>query len=135
MGTCILVICIENRIFYARFQNTYRNCAFSMQMTRRKYRLPRRKKPYEMPVMQAKCKSCPFREDTHGGNVNIRNSVINRTLFSASQICHSTGYPHGTHLCRGMRDIQLQVMCAMGVLEEPTDACWQETWENMNKRK
>lgn len=71
------------------------------------------------PVMPERCKTCPFRNDPE-----LAGKVIERVLTDASQMCHSTGWPEGTHLCRGARDIQLRVFHAMGVIESPTDEAW-----------
>lgn len=49
--------------------------------------------------MASMCASCPFRE---GGDIELRNRVMERTIFQASQICHHPR-THGrkeTHLCR-----------------------------------
>lgn len=77
------------------------------------------------PVMKSKCPSCPFGPN---GNEDVRNSVVTR-LFSASQICHHPAL-HGkeeNRLCRGARDLQLQMLHRMGMLNNPTDECFAET--------
>lgn len=88
--------------------------------------MPRRKtrNVTDFPVMKEKCATCPFRA---GGWESLREIVTERVLTDASQTCHSTGVIHGkedTHLCRGARDLQLQMFYAMGFLPEPTDAAW-----------
>lgn len=78
------------------------------------------------PVMAEKCASCPFRE---GGDIELRNRVLGRTILQASQICHHPRL-HGkkqTHLCRGARDEQLTILYRMGLIPEPTDAAFEET--------
>ena len=53
-------------------------------------------------------------------------NVLDRTLFQSSQICHHPVL-HGkkeTHLCRGQRDEQLELLFRMGWIEEPTDAAF-----------
>ena len=80
------------------------------------------------PVMPAMCESCPFRE---GGDVQLRNAVMSRTILQASQICHHPRV-HGTketHLCRGARDEQLTILYRLGMLSEPTDAAFAEASE------
>ena len=80
-----------------------------------------------MPVMAARCKTCPFNE---GGCEEVRTTVMARIMTMASQTCHTTGVVHGqpdTHLCRGARDMQLRAFHALGVLSEPTDAAWAAT--------
>ena len=74
-----------------------------------------------MPVMKAKCKTCPFGEN---GDKQIAARVSKMVLKEASQVCHSTGWPEGTHLCRGARDIQLQAFADIGFIACATDAAW-----------
>ena len=77
------------------------------------------------PVMAAKCESCPFRE---GGDIELRNRVMERTVLQASQICHHPRI-HGkkeSHLCRGARDEQLTILFRLGMLPEPTDKAFAE---------
>jgi len=80
--------------------------------------------------MAAKCASCPFAE---GGDRELANKVLERTMFQASQICHHPAL-HGkkqTHLCRGARDAQLVVLHRMGMLSEPTDEAFRATSERL----
>ena len=75
------------------------------------------------PVMPAMCKTCPFGPD---GDKQLAASVLDRTLFQSSQICHHPVL-HGkkeTHLCRGQRDEQLVLLHRMGWIEEATDAAF-----------
>ena len=78
--------------------------------------------PRNMPVMTAKCTTCPFGEH---GDLQVQASVTSR-LLRASQECHSAGWPHASHLCRGARAWQRQVLHRMGFLLEPTDVAWQK---------
>jgi len=76
-----------------------------------------------MPVMLARCKSCPFGMPPSD---SLRRSIEAR-LMEVSQTCHSTGVVYGkpdTHLCRGARDLQLALFHRIGFLAEPTDAAW-----------
>ncbi len=85
--------------------------------------MAKKKKITGWPVMPAKCASCPFAE---GGNIELRNRVMERTALQASQVCHHPRI-HGkkeTHLCRGARDEQLTILYRMGMLDEPTDAAF-----------
>jgi hypothetical protein len=71
-------------------------------------------------VMPAQCRTCPFGEH---GDKELMNQVIQRTALQCSQICHHpalTGKPE-THLCRGARDYQLQLLHRMGLIDEATD--------------
>ena len=73
--------------------------------------------------MPAKCTTCPFGEN---GDRRLAANVLDRTLFQSSQICHHPVL-HGkneTHLCRGQRDEQLELLYRMGWIEEPTDAAF-----------
>lgn len=77
----------------------------------------------KLPVMSKRCESCPFNDD---GCKSIRQMVMDRSL-EMSQTCHSTGVVHGkedTHLCRGARDYQIELMYRLGVIESPTDEAW-----------
>lgn len=80
-----------------------------------------------MPVMPARCKTCPFNKS---GCLEVRETVMARIMTMASQTCHTTGVAHGrpdTHLCRGARDVQLQVFFRLGAISEPTDEAWAAT--------
>ena len=73
-------------------------------------------------MMKAKCGSCPFGPN---GDPLIANSVLTRVVerWEGTQICHHPilkGKPE-THLCRGARDVQLQVLAAFGIITAPTD--------------
>jgi hypothetical protein len=87
-----------------------------------------------MPVMAAKCKTCPFGP---GGSLEVRASVERRIYTEASQTCHSTGVALGkrrdTHLCRGARDAQLAFLHGIGFLDEPTDAAWARAAERVGR--
>jgi hypothetical protein len=69
-------------------------------------------------AMKAQCATCPFRNDPE-----LAARVLDRTLFKAAQICHHPtlhGKPQ-THLCRGARDVQLQCLYRMGLIDAPSD--------------
>lgn len=78
-----------------------------------------------MPVMAAMCATCVFLPEIEAQDPDLADSV-KRRLLKSSLHCHSTGYPVGTHLCRGARDWQLQVLYRLGVLEAPTDEAWEK---------
>jgi len=86
--------------------------------------MPKKNSVKGWPLMKAKCKTCPFGTN---GDPLLRESVTERLLrFNSSQQCH---HPilHGkkeTHLCRGGRDLQLQVLANMGLIEDATDAAF-----------
>jgi hypothetical protein len=77
-----------------------------------------------IPVMQAKCATCPIRE---GADMRLRADLQAR-LLERSQLCHHPmlNKKRSTHLCRGARDEQLTIMYRLGVLEQPTDQAWEE---------
>lgn len=95
--------------------------------------MPRKTKISGWPVMSSMCVTCPFRP---GGDVELQNRVLSRTLLNASQICHHPR-THGkreTHLCRGARDVQLTILHRLGMIAEPTDAAFAEASEKHLRR-
>lgn len=56
-----------------------------------------------------------------------------RVLSEASHLCHAPQLKGRapTHLCRGARDLQLEVFHRLGVISEPTDAGWKEAVERL----
>lgn len=72
------------------------------------------KKPVcELPVMQAHCKTCPFKPDANGRfrDVQLANQVIERTLFKAQQICHGTEGKNrqARNRCKGAYDHNFEI--------------------------
>lgn len=83
-----------------------------------------------MPVMPAMCATCPFREGSkHEG---LRHDLTISALSECSRICHSTGSNNGINyrtgkpemLCRGARNMQMDLLVGIGFLSEATDAAW-----------
>ena len=76
----------------------------------------------KFPVMKARCKTFLF---NNNGDPEIRNRVTAR-LMSVSQICHHPRLhdKKERHLCRGARDVQLQIFHRLGFLYTPTDQAW-----------
>ena len=82
------------------------------------------------PLRKTMCKTCPFRDGSP--YERLREGLTASALNEASRICHSTGSSNGInrrtgkppHLCRGARDVQLSVMCALKVIEDATDEAW-----------
>lgn len=72
-----------------------------------------------LPVMQACCKTCPFKPDKNGRwrDVEQANKVIERTLFKAQQICHGTEGKNRkpTHRCKGGFDHNKTIYDRMGL--------------------
>jgi hypothetical protein len=80
-----------------------------------------------MKVMPAMCNTCPFGPN---GDPRTAEGVLHDVILpmAGSQICHHPTLKgkKETHLCRGARDIQLRLLCAYGVLREPTDEAFAE---------
>lgn len=93
----------------------------------------KQKRPLDMPIMKVKCKTCPFK-DGNEDLADIKASVIATVLASGSQVCHTSGWPVGTHLCRGARDFQLMVFYRMGFLDAPTDEAWEQRCQELGLR-
>ena len=71
------------------------------------------------------CATCPFRE---GSPHSALKEYLSDEARTVGRICHSTGNSvfYGKtgkkrKSCRWTRDIQLKMMHAAGVLDEPTD--------------
>jgi hypothetical protein len=88
--------------------------------------MPKRTNICGWKVMPAQCPSCPFGPD---GDPRVRESVMERVSLTmqGSQICHHPVLygKKETRLCRGSRDIQLQILTAFGILPEPTDQAFE----------
>lgn len=90
-----------------------------------------------LPVLKAKCATCPFREGSKYDG--LAPGLAASALSDASRICHSTG-SNAIHrrtgkperLCRGARDVQIKFFHAIGFLKEPTDAAWEAKCQEMN---
>jgi hypothetical protein len=93
----------------------------------------------DFSVMPRKCSTCPFRTDENGKHPDLRlvERIKQTTLTEASQICHHPRLSgkEENHLCRGARDWQLQVFYRLGIIKEPTDAAWLETWQQLQQPK
>lgn len=72
----------------------------------------------ELPVMVACCKTCPFRADANGRwrDVELANTVIERTLFKSQQICHGTEGKNreANNRCKGSYDHNKEIYERMG---------------------
>jgi hypothetical protein len=71
-----------------------------------------------LPVMKGHCATCPFKPDEHGimRDVAQANQVIERTLFKAHQICHSTEGPkrQPRNRCKGSFDFNYTIYERLG---------------------
>ena len=85
------------------------------------------------PVQDKPCKTCPF-----SGEKPLPLSPSDLVMYyqnlmgNGQHICHST---NNTQICRGGRNIQLKWLCAIGMLDEPTDEAFNEAvnWALNNK--
>lgn len=74
------------------------------------------------PVMQLPCVTCPFagKKPLYLDADQIQKYMENLVGFQGQHICHTTQ----ANVCRGGRDIQIRLLCALGKLAEPTDAAF-----------
>lgn len=95
------------------------------------------KKKKRLPVNKEKCETCPFRE---GSNTEyLRETLAGSAVNQGSRICHSTGSNNAFHkrtgkpegLCRGARDLQLNLFYSMKFIEAPTDEAWEKKCKEM----
>ncbi len=92
-----------------------------------------------MPVRVSMCSTCPFAVDAKREHALVAPMLIERTLSTASHICHQTGKDNAFHkrtgfketLCRGARDVQLKVFANMGFIRAATDEAWNEKCAEM----
>lgn len=84
-------------------------------------------------VMTQMCATCPFREGSE--YAYLRDRLTQSALTEATRICHSTGNNPvikrrnvPPQICRGARDLQLELFTALGILDEPTDEAWERAW-------
>lgn len=92
-----------------------------------------------MKVMKKSCATCPFRPGSE--YTYLVPDLTACALTKKSRICHSTGnnpvikrVKVPPAICRGSRDVQLQVFYRLGVIAEPTDKAWEEAWNKMKKK-
>lgn len=83
-----------------------------------------------LPVMQSKCATCPFRDNSPYSN--LAPGLAESAQTESSRICHSTGSNNAINkrtgkkpmLCRGARDVQLIYWSSIGFISAPTDEAW-----------
>lgn len=75
-----------------------------------------------MPIMEACCKTCPFKLNADGRyqNPELVARVVDRNLFQSQQICHHprTVDKPETHRCRGYYDYAFVIYERMGLNPE-----------------
>jgi hypothetical protein len=97
----------------------------------------KKKRPVELPIQEAQCATCPFREGSK--TEFLRTTLAMSALSEASRICHSTGSNNAFHkrtgkpqaLCRGARDVQLKYLYSIGFIDAPTDEAWMNKCKEM----
>ena len=77
-------------------------------------------------VQPVKCKTCPWRI----GNQELISKITTKVLSQSNHICHN----HDTKICRGSRDVQIEIFHRVGILEEPTDEGYKKAI-NKSKKK
>lgn len=80
-----------------------------------------------LDVQLTKCKTCPFRIN----NQQLIAKITAKVLSSSNHICHN----HDTKICRGSRDVQIEIFHRLGVLESPTDEGYKKAINKSNKSK
>jgi hypothetical protein len=93
---------------------------------------PMQKNKGRLPVREKQCSTCPFRKGVAKKYADLAGHLAESALSEASRICHQTGKNNAFHkdtgkpeaLCRGARDIQIEVFHSIGFISEPTDAAW-----------
>lgn len=82
-----------------------------------------------MKVCADICATCPFRKWSKYSA--LAGYLAKSALSGSSRICHSTGSNAINHhtgkpelLCRGARNVQLEMFKAIGFISEATDAAW-----------
>jgi hypothetical protein len=90
-----------------------------------------KQRPVDIPIMPEMCGTCPFRD---GSKYEfLRADLTQSALTEASRICHCTGTSgimgrtgKPERLCRGARNVQLNLFFRMGFIESPTDEAWRK---------
>lgn len=73
-------------------------------------------------VVKSPCSTCPFTTDSLGAEATMPylKSLVS---FQAQHLCHTV---QDTKICRGGRDIMLRAMCALNLIEAPTDEAFEK---------
>lgn len=82
-------------------------------------------------VMKQTCATCPFVTQCLGpaATAPYLESIV---TFQAQHLCHTA---NDKKICRGGRDITLRAMCALGIIKEATDECFERTSESVLGRE
>lgn len=95
--------------------------------------MSRKKKPTELPIQKQMCATCPFRLGVAEKYARLAGVIGESAMTEATRICHSTGSNNAfhrrtgkpEHVCRGARDLQLQMFHRFGFISAPTDEAWE----------
>jgi len=78
----------------------------------------------ELKVQPQPCHTCPFEGKEPVQLDPVRYNYFIKKLAGESQhLCHSVD---NKMICRGGRNIQLRILYAMGLIDKPTDECFDE---------
>lgn len=88
----------------------------------------------DIPLRETMCNTCPFRE---GSKYSYLKDELTKLSHKEGRICHSTGKDNAInkrtgfpeHLCRGSRNVQLEYMHKLQVIDSPTDEAWDDARE------
>ena len=82
-----------------------------------------------MKLRSQMCATCPFRKGSP--YAHLEAALTESAMTEASRICHSTGSNainaqtrKPSALCRGARNVQLQLFASIGFIDAPTDEAW-----------
>lgn len=84
-----------------------------------------------MAVMPKPCETCPF-GGAHRSPLTAESQAYyteQLVTFQSQHLCHTAD---NQKICRGGRDIQLKLLCAMEAIDEPTDAAFEKAQRRYN---
>lgn len=74
-------------------------------------------------VNKQRCKTCPFNNPNSDWSKEVITRIRSCIFTESNHICHSTN----NSICRGSRNEQLIYFHRIGLLNQPTDECWNQT--------
>lgn len=85
------------------------------------------------PVQATPCKTCPFEGKQPVKLTPDRYHYFIENLAGNGQhLCHSK---NNKAICRGGRNIQLRILCAMGLLDKATDEAFEQAMNQVLREK
>lgn len=88
-------------------------------------------------VMKRKCETCPFHTNERGRYAcpDLVSRIMKQVLTDSSQFCHHPRFVEKpeTYICRGARDVQLEIFHRLGVIDSPTDEAWEQEGQRRQK--